>query len=87
MRRLEAAMAEAMALSVAGDCVVPPVAPSSLPKAEPEEPAYLERYFWTGVVREWVSAPPIWLEATEKQEAAYLDHWRRVRLAEDRREG
>ena len=83
----EAAMAEAMALSAAGDCVVPPVAPPSPPKAEPEEPAYLERYSWTGVVREWVSAPPIWLGATEKQEAAYLDHWRRVRLAEERREG
>ena len=37
-------MAEAMALSAAGDCVVPPVTPPSLPKAEPEEPAPLERY-------------------------------------------
>ena len=80
-------MAEAMALSAAGDCVVPPVTRSSPPKAEPEESAYLERYSWTGVVREWVSAPSIWLGATEKQEAAYLDHWRRVRLAEERREG
>ena len=38
-------------------------------------------------MREWVSAPPIWLGATKEQEAAYLDHWRRVRLAEERREG
>ena len=38
-------------------------------------------------MREWVSAPPIWLGAAEKQEAAYLDHWRRVRLAGERREG
>ena len=38
-------------------------------------------------MREWVSAPPIWLGAAEKQEAAFLDHWRRVRLAEERREG
>ena len=83
----QAAMAEAMALFAACDCVVPPVTPPSPPKAETEEPAPLERYSWTGVMREWVSAPPIWLGATEKQEAAYLDHWRRVRLAEERREG
>ena len=83
----QAAMAEAMALSTGGDCVVPPVTPPSPPKAETEEPAPLERYSWTGVVREWVSAPSIWLGATEKQEAAYLDHWRRVRLVEKRREG
>jgi hypothetical protein len=43
-------MAEAMALSAAGDCVVPPVAPPSPVKAKPE-PAPLERYSWTGEVR------------------------------------
>ncbi|KAE8788443.1 VQ motif-containing protein 17 [Hordeum vulgare] len=33
-------------------------------------------YQWTGVVREFVSAPPIWLGATPQQEQAYLEHWR-----------
>ena len=58
--RYEAAMAQAMALSAAGDCVVPPMAPPYPPcrlaKAEhhPEpEPEPIERYSWTGVVREW----------------------------------
>ena len=63
-----------------------PAPPSEVPPPA-VEPAPRERYSWTGVVREWVSAPPIWLGATEKQEAAYLDHWRRVRLAEERWEG
>ena len=39
----EARMAEAMALSAAGDCVVPPLAPSSPAKAEPE-PTAVKRY-------------------------------------------
>ena len=71
----EARMAEAMALSAAGDCVVPPLAPSSPAKAEPE-PTPIERYSWTGRVREWVSAPPVWMGATPAQEAAYLEQWR-----------
>ena len=79
-------MAEAMALSATGDCVVPPVAMPSPVKAEPE-PAPVERYSWTGVVREWVSAPPVWMEAMPTQEAAYLEMWRQRRLAEERHRG
>ena len=78
-------MAQALALSAAGDCVVPPVAPPSPPRClvkpekqpEPEpEPSPIERYSWTGVVCEWVSTPPVWLGATPAQEAAYLEQWR-----------
>ena len=68
-------MAQAMALSAAGDCVLPPVTPPSPMKAEPE-PSPIERYSWTGEVREWVSAPPVWYEAMPAQEAVYLEHWR-----------
>ena len=66
-------MAQALTLSAVGDCVLPPVAPPSPPrcrvKAEPEpqlepEPSPIERYSWTGVVREWVRAPPVWVRAT-----------------------
>ena len=39
------------------------------------------------MVREWVSAPPIWLGATPAQEQAYLEMWRQRRLAEERRQG
>ena len=87
-------MAQAMAPSVAGDCVVPPVAPPSPPrrlaKAEPQpeaEPEPIERYSWMGVVREWVRASPIWMQATPEQESAYLEHRRQTRLAEERRKG
>ena len=82
----QARMAEAMALSAAGDCVVPLVARLSPVKAEPE-PTPIERYSWTGEVREWVSAPPVWMRVTEAHERAYLKQWRQRRLAEERREG
>ena len=47
------------------------------------------RFSWNGVVREWVSAPPVWMGATSEQEAVYLEMWRRRRgrLAEERRRG
>ncbi|KAE8817189.1 Pre-mRNA-processing factor 39 [Hordeum vulgare] len=66
----EAAMARAMALSAAGDCILPPLTPSSPVKPETElETSPIERYSWTGVVCEWVSAPPVWVRATPSQEA------------------
>ena len=84
----EAAYEAAMALSMAGDCVLPPVTPSSLMKAKLEpEPSPIERYSWTGVVREWVSTPPVWMGVTPAQEAAYLEQWRQRRLTEERRHG
>ena len=62
-------MEQAFALSAAGDSVVPPVAPPSPIKPEPErEPSPIERYSWTGVVREWVRVPPVWMGATPAQE-------------------
>nr|CDM80777.1 unnamed protein product [Triticum aestivum] len=95
--RYEAAMAHAMALFAAGDCVVPPVAQPSPPRrlvnadSEPQpqpepEPGSIASFSWTGVVREWVSAPPVWMEAIPAQEATYLEHWRQRRLAEERRQ-
>ena len=81
-------MMRALALSTAGDIVVPPVAPPSPIKPEPQpepEPEPIARFSWNGVVREWVSAPPVWLGATLAQEQAYLDMWRQRRLAEERR--
>ena len=75
--RYEAAMAQALALSAAGNSVVPPVAPPSPIKPEPQpEPEPIARFSWNGVVREWVSAPPVWLRATPAQEQAYLEMWR-----------
>ncbi|KAE8795158.1 Pre-mRNA-processing factor 39 [Hordeum vulgare] len=54
-----------MALSAVGDCVLLPVTPSSPVKAEPEpKPSPIEHYSWTGVVHEWVIAPPVWVGAT-----------------------
>ena len=38
-------------------------------------------------MREWVSAPPVWLGATPTQEQAYLEMWRQRRLAEERSRG
>ena len=38
-------------------------------------------------MREWVSAPPVWLGATPAQEQAYLEMWCGRRLAEERRRG
>ncbi|KAE8809099.1 Pre-mRNA-processing factor 39 [Hordeum vulgare] len=77
-----------MALSAAGDCVLPPVTLPSPVKAEPEpESSPIECYSWTGVLREWVSAPPVWVGAAPAQEAAYLEHWRQQRLAEERYHG
>ncbi|KAE8790819.1 pre-mrna-processing factor 39 [Hordeum vulgare] len=73
-------LAEAITLSVASDCVLPP--PS---KTEPTEP--YEVYQWTGCVREWVSAPPIWLGTTSEQEEAYLMHWKSEHVWEDPAEG
>ena len=91
-------MAHAIALSTAGDCVLLPMAPPSPPrrrvKSEPEprpepepEPSPIERYSWMGVVREWVRTPPVWVGATPAQEAAYLEHWRQIQVAEERRNG
>ncbi|KAE8779067.1 putative serine/threonine-protein kinase [Hordeum vulgare] len=60
--------------------------PPSLAKDEPE-PEPIERYSWTGVVHEWVSAPPVRVGATPAQEAAYLEHRRKRRLVEECRHG
>ena len=60
-------MAQALALSATGDSVVPPVAPPSPIKPEPHpepEPEPIARFSWNGVVREWVSAPSVWLGTT-----------------------
>ena len=56
------------------------------PEPEPN-PEPIARFSWTGVVREWVSTPPVWMGATPAQEAAYLEHWRQIRVAEERRDG
>ena len=83
-------MAQALALSAAGDSVVPPVAPPSPIKPEPQpepEPEPIARFSWNEVVREWVSAPPVWMGATPAEEAAYLEMWRQRQLAEERRRG
>ncbi|KAE8821766.1 hypothetical protein D1007_00174 [Hordeum vulgare] len=69
----EAAMAQAMALSTASDCVLPPVISPSPVKAQLEpEPSPIKRYFWTGVVR----APLVWVRASSAEEAVYLADWR-----------
>ncbi|KAE8799488.1 hypothetical protein D1007_25064 [Hordeum vulgare] len=68
----EAQLAEAIAMSIVGDCVVPP-----LSKSEPQP----EVYEWTACLHEWVSVPPIWLGATPQQEAACLQHWRALHVA------
>ncbi|KAE8809160.1 hypothetical protein D1007_14204 [Hordeum vulgare] len=75
-------LAEAMALSAAGDCVVPPP-----PEPEPEPALPRQVYQWIGVVQEFGSAPPIWLDATPLQEQAYLEHWRSVLLQAEHAEG
>ena len=88
--RYEAAMAQALALSGAGDSVVPPVAPPSPIKPEPQpepEPEPIARFSWNGVVREWVSAPPVWLGATPTQEQAYLEMWCQRWLVKERHRG
>ncbi|KAE8821620.1 hypothetical protein D1007_00402 [Hordeum vulgare] len=54
-------LAEAIALSAAADCVMPPQ-----PKPERTEPR--EVYQWTDVVQELVTALPIWLGATPQQD-------------------
>ncbi|KAE8789026.1 Pre-mRNA-processing factor 39 [Hordeum vulgare] len=68
---------EAMALSAAGDYVVPSLALPSLAKVE-HGPLVLkpEQHVWDRVVREWVNVPPVWLDATLEQEVAYLEHYR-----------
>ncbi|KAE8789553.1 hypothetical protein D1007_36196 [Hordeum vulgare] len=43
-----------------------------------------EVYKWTGCLREWVSAPPIWLGATLQQEKAYLLHSKLQHLSAER---
>ena len=65
----QAHMADAMALSAADGCVVPPLRPPSPVKAEPV-PTPIENYSWDGVVREWVDAPPVWYGATLMREKA-----------------
>ncbi|KAE8820836.1 Pre-mRNA-processing factor 39 [Hordeum vulgare] len=71
----QAQVAEAMPLFAVGYAVVPPLALPSPAKAD-RGPLVLrpEQYASDGVVREWVIAPPVWLGATTKQEAAYLEH-------------
>ncbi|KAE8766318.1 putative xyloglucan endotransglucosylase/hydrolase protein 30 [Hordeum vulgare] len=61
----EAAMAQAMAVSAAGDCVLPPLTPPSPVKAEPE-PSPIKRYSWTGMVREWERRRGEYLEMLER---------------------
>ncbi|KAE8786029.1 hypothetical protein D1007_40211 [Hordeum vulgare] len=73
-------LAEAIALSAAGNCMVPPP-----PEPEPALPR--EVYQWTDVVQEFVSVPPIWLGATPQQEQAFLEHWRSEYLRAERAEG
>ncbi|KAE8821374.1 putative serine/threonine-protein kinase [Hordeum vulgare] len=67
-------LAEAIALSDVSDAVVPPLAPP--PSGQVCTPG-------TGMVREWVSAPPVSLDAMLEQEAAYLEHWRQRRVREE----
>ncbi|KAE8815577.1 hypothetical protein D1007_07048 [Hordeum vulgare] len=53
--------------------------------AVPAEPGSMvlrpELYGWDGMVHEWVSVPPVWLDAMPEQEAAYLEHSRQQRRA------
>ncbi|KAE8819395.1 hypothetical protein D1007_02901 [Hordeum vulgare] len=73
-------MAHAMALSAAGDCVLPPVTPSSRVKAAPEpepELSPIERYSWTRVVREWL--------AEERRHDEYLEMLERDTKEEQRK--
>ena len=70
-------MAEGMVLSTEGVYVEPLVAPPSPVKAEPApEPSPIKHYSWMGVLREWLSAPLVWMEAMPAKEAAYLEKWR-----------
>ena len=45
---------------------------------------YLNFVAWTGILREWASAPPIALGASPEQEEAYLEHWGQLHLSEER---
>ncbi|KAE8767832.1 Pre-mRNA-processing factor 39 [Hordeum vulgare] len=57
-------------------------------RAKPESGLPIrETYVWDGVVREWVSAPPIWLGAMPTQDQLYLKHSRQRRLVEEGLEG
>ncbi|KAE8819557.1 Pre-mRNA-processing factor 39 [Hordeum vulgare] len=77
-----------MMLSVVSDCVLPLLTPSSPTKAHPG-PTILKTksYAWDGVVREWVSMPPIWLAMMPAQEQIYLKNSRQRRLTEEHLEG
>ncbi|KAE8766628.1 Pre-mRNA-processing factor 39 [Hordeum vulgare] len=81
-------MAKASALSACGGRIVPPLAPMSPAWLEPV-PTTLKphEYIWEGLVREWVSAPPIWMGATPKQEKIYPEFWRQQHLQTKREEG
>ncbi|KAE8787905.1 Pre-mRNA-processing factor 39 [Hordeum vulgare] len=71
----EKQMVEAMALSAAGDALVPSLALLARAKAKPGSLVLKPKlYAWDGVVHEWVSAPPVLLGATPEQETAYLEH-------------
>ncbi|KAE8795680.1 hypothetical protein D1007_29576 [Hordeum vulgare] len=59
--------------------------PATSTKPKPTEPP--EVYQWTACVREFVSAPSIWLCATPHQEQAYLKHCRTKHLRAERVEG
>ncbi|KAE8774131.1 hypothetical protein D1007_53557 [Hordeum vulgare] len=63
-------MEEAIALSAADDCIVPPLPPPSLTRLEPTPTALKpHEYKWEGEVHEWVSMPPVWM--------GRLQSWRR----------
>lgn len=62
-------------------------ATSASPRTQARAHAAPERYQWEGVVREWISAPAIWIGATEEQEVAYLQHWKACALAEEHAKG
>lgn len=94
-------MEEALALSVAGGYAYSPPLPE--PKVEGEHTLELmlthtptptpptkpesEMYTRTGILREWLIAPPIMLGAMPEQEEAYLEHWRQLLLSEERADG
>ncbi|KAE8792600.1 Pre-mRNA-processing factor 39 [Hordeum vulgare] len=81
-------MAEAIALSAAGDCVVLPLAPPSPDKLKLMPTALKpHEYIWEGVVSEWMTVPPIWMGAMPEQEQIYLEHSRQHHLRAECEEG
>ncbi|KAE8799138.1 hypothetical protein D1007_25521 [Hordeum vulgare] len=73
-------------MSMAGDFVLPPPpsVPPTLPESKVEAKEHQPKcYKWKGQLREWVSVPPISLDATPKHEMAYLLHSKIRALAEE----